>query len=80
MENAVHYNVVTAPGIDGGGRQNIQNGRGPGLQLHEIGPLLAKQQPLQEGLLLGCFFRGLLKFHRERFWNCWQAFLLVLFQ
>lgn len=39
MKNAVHYNAVTAFGVDGGGGQNVQNGGGAGLQLREIGLL-----------------------------------------
>jgi len=52
MKNAVHYDVVTAFGVHGGGRQNIQNGGGTSLQLSQIRPFFDKEQSLQERLLL----------------------------
>ena len=51
MKNAVHYNVVTAFGVHGGGRQDIQNGGGAGLDFREIRLLLTENQPFEEGLL-----------------------------
>ena len=55
MKNAVHYDVVPAFGVDGGGGQNVQDGGGAGLQLGEVGLLLAHDQAF-EGKLLVLFF------------------------
>lgn len=52
MKNAVHYDVVTAFRINGGGGENIQNGGGAGFQLGEIRPFRTEQQPFQKRLLL----------------------------
>ena len=52
MKNAVHYDVVTAFRINGGGRENVQNGGRAGFQLGEIRPFRAEQQPFQKRLLL----------------------------
>ena len=52
MKNAVHYDVVTAFRINGGGGENVQNGGGAGFQLGEIRLFRAEQQPFQKRLLL----------------------------
>ena len=48
----VHQDVVPALGVDGGGRQDIQDGGGARLQLGQVGFFLAKQQAF-DGVLLG---------------------------
>ena len=55
MKNAVHYDAVTAFGVDGGRRENVQDSGRPGLQFREVGLLLAHNQAL-EGKLLVLFF------------------------
>ena len=71
MKNAVHYDVVTAFRINGGGRENVQNGGRAGFQLGEIRPFRAEQQPFQKRLLLDnrlgiCrWYRFLLLFHGD---------------
>ena len=64
MKNAVHYDVVPAFGVDGGGGENVQNGGGPGLQLGEVGLLLAHNQALEGKLLVLFFDRRFLLFCR----------------
>ena len=68
MKNAVHYDVVPAFGVDGGGGQNVQDGGGPGLQLGEVGLFLAHNQTFQGKLLVLFFDRRFLLFCRLRGW------------
>jgi hypothetical protein len=64
MKNAVHYDAVTAFGVDGGRRENVQDGGRPGLQFREVGLLLAHNQALEGKLLVLFFDRRFLLFCR----------------
>ena len=70
MKNAVHYDVVPAFGVNGGGGQNVQNGGGPGLQLGKVGLLLTHDKAFERKRLVIFLFWGLCLFlllHRRFF-------------